>query len=103
MMASDFPFPVNEWGEFIFACAPLLKLLQDQAEKGACTFPVEWLIFDVDDNLILDYELHGPAGSVTSKRDPNMKLPPIRWPVTIMATDAEGRTWEQTISGPTVQ
>jgi hypothetical protein len=103
MMARDFLFPGNEWADLILACAPLLKVLQDQAEQGECTFPVEWLIFDVDDNLIFDYELQGPRGSFTSKDDPNAKLPPFRWPVTIRATDAEGRTWEQTISGPTVQ
>jgi hypothetical protein len=104
MAKNDFLFPVDEWGDLLLASAPLLKVLQGQAKQGGCTFPVEWLIFDVDDNLLVEYELQGPEGRVTSyKGDLNAPLPPIRWPVTIKATDAEGRAWEQTISGPTVQ
>jgi hypothetical protein len=103
MVKVDFPFPLDEHGGLIVALAPLFKVLQDHAKRGDCTFPVELLLIDEDDSILFDAELQSPEGPATSLRDPNAKLASIHWPVTVRATDAAGREWEQTIAGPTVQ
>ena len=103
MVKVDFPFPLDEHAGLIVALAPLFKVLQDHAKRGDCTFPVELLLIDEDDSILFDAELQSPEGPATSLRDPNAKLASIHWPVTVRATDAAGREWEQTIDGPTVQ
>jgi hypothetical protein len=103
MAKSNFPFPVDEHGDLILALAPLFKTLQDLAKQCECAFPVELLLIDADDSIIFEVELQAPEGPVSSRRDPNEKLAPINWPITVRAADARGREWEQTIEGPTVQ
>ena len=91
---------MNPFADIARALASQIVALLEEAKNGHCTLPLELLLTDADDRLVL----HGETGSdgVLKPIGPDFELR-ARFPVTATVTDRNGQRWEAIFHAPSVQ